>query len=214
MIKVERAGAFCYYDAAINKLTKAALDPFGKIPEFKYWVIRLTAGGPAPVQSSYGGGQALQEQTSEPFFRYSCEGEAMMKFRPVLSNAWAALTHDVEVLDERGRLSTIAIPAERPLTVYVDKRELVTLMTLGGAPEALTLGSLRNQRLVKSIEDVLSVQVDWSVDAVAVTTRSGIAGIEEHTSKKVVTPGCGQGSVFGAASLAENAHPAAVFPCN
>src|SRR6476661_127976 len=105
----------------------------------------------------------------------------MMPFsplRPQLSQASAALTHDVEVVDERGRRSTIAIPAERPLTVYVDKRELVTLMTLGGAPEALTLGYLRNQRLVRSIEDVVSVQVDWSVDAVAVTTRKGIAGIE------------------------------------
>jgi FdhD protein len=120
-----------------------------------------------------------------------------MKRRPVLTNAAAKLTHDVEVIDERGRVSTISIPAERPLTVYVDKRELVTLMTLGGAPEALTLGYLRNQRLVKSIEDIESVQVDWSVDAVAVKTRAGIANIEERTSKRVVTTGCGQGSVFG-----------------
>jgi FdhD protein len=103
----------------------------------------------------------------------------------------------VSVLDERARRSTISIPAERPLTVYVDKRELVTLMTLGGAPEALTLGYLRNQRLVRSIEDVVSVQVDWSVDAVAVVTRNGIADVEERTAKKVVTTGCGQGSVFG-----------------
>ena len=120
-----------------------------------------------------------------------------MKIRPLLSSAAAELTHDVEVMDERGRLKTIAIPAERPLTMYVDKRELVTLMTLGGAPEALTLGYLRNQRLVKSIEDIASVQVDWDVDAVAVTTRHGIADIEERTSRKVVTTGCGQGSVFG-----------------
>ena len=101
------------------------------------------------------------------------------------------------MLDERGRASTISIPAERPLTVYVDKRELVTLMTLGGAPEALTLGYLRNQRLVRAIEDVVSVQVDWAVDAVAVVTRNGIADVEERTAKKVVTTGCGQGSVFG-----------------
>ncbi|ULX51859.1 formate dehydrogenase subunit alpha [Cupriavidus taiwanensis] len=51
---------FCYYEAAINKLTNAALDPFGKIPEFKYCAIRMTAGGPVPVQSSYGGGQILE----------------------------------------------------------------------------------------------------------------------------------------------------------
>jgi FdhD protein len=120
-----------------------------------------------------------------------------MTDRPQLSEASASLTHDVEVMDERGRLSTIAIPAERPLTVYVDKRELVTLMTLGGAPEALTLGYLRNQRLVRSIKEISSVQVDWAVDAVAVVTRNGIADVEERTSKKVVTTGCGQGSVFG-----------------
>ncbi|WP_296558287.1 formate dehydrogenase subunit alpha [Pigmentiphaga sp.] len=50
---------FCYYEAAINKLTNAALDPFGKIPEFKYCAIRIRAGGAEPVQSSYGGGQIL-----------------------------------------------------------------------------------------------------------------------------------------------------------
>ena len=120
-----------------------------------------------------------------------------MKPLPFLSNAAATLTHDIDVLDERGRASTIAIPAERPLTVYVDKRELVTLMTLGGAPEALVLGYLRNQRLVKDISEIRSVQVDWSVDAVAVTTVNGIADIEERTARKVVTTGCGQGSVFG-----------------
>ena len=121
----------------------------------------------------------------------------LSRYRPLLSDARADLTHEVESIDERGRRSTISIPAERPLTVYVDKRELVTLMTLGGAPEALTLGYLRNQRLVRFIEDVVSVQVDWSVDAVAVVTRNGIADVEERTAKKVVTTGCGQGSVFG-----------------
>ena len=119
------------------------------------------------------------------------------RYQPLLSDARADLTHEVEAVDERGRVTTLAIPAERPLTVYVDKRELVTLMTLGGAPEALTLGYLRNQRLIKSIDDIVSVQVDWAVDAVAVVTRHGIADVEQRTAKKVVTTGCGQGSVFG-----------------
>jgi FdhD protein len=118
-------------------------------------------------------------------------------YRPELSRASASLTHPVTAIDERGRRATLHIPAERPLTVYVDKRELVTLMTLGAAPEALTLGYLRNQRLVRSIEDIVSVQVDWSVDAVAVVTRGGIQDVEARTAKKVVTTGCGQGSVFG-----------------
>lgn len=120
-----------------------------------------------------------------------------MSRRPQLSNAVISLTRTVEAMDERGRVSEIAIPAERPLTVYVDKRELVTLMTLGGAPEALTLGYLRNQRLVRSLDDIASVQVDWDVDAVVVTTRDGIDDIETRTAKRVVTTGCGQGSMFG-----------------
>lgn len=117
--------------------------------------------------------------------------------RPILSNASVPLTREVEVQDERGRLSTVSIPAERPLTLYVDKRELVTLMTLGGAPEALILGYLRNQRLVRNLEDIASIQVDWEVSAAAVKTHGGIANLEERTAKRVVTTGCGQGSVFG-----------------
>lgn len=120
-----------------------------------------------------------------------------MPYRPQLTNASIDLMHEVDVLDERGRASTIAIPAERPLTVYIDKRELVTLMTLGSAPEALTLGYLRNQRLVRSLDEIVSLHVDWDVNAVAVKTFSGIADIEQRTARKVVTTGCGQGSVFG-----------------
>ena len=120
-----------------------------------------------------------------------------MAYRPALSRAAVDLTREVEVTDERGRISRIAIPAERPLTVYVDKRELVTLMTLGAAPEALTLGYLRNQRFIRQLDEIVSVQVDWDVDAVAVVTRNGIADIEARTARRVVTTGCGQGSVFG-----------------
>ncbi len=57
---------FCYYEAAINRLTNAALDPYGKIPEFKYCAVRVTPGGPTPVQGSYGGGQALERAPALP----------------------------------------------------------------------------------------------------------------------------------------------------
>ena len=117
---------------------------------------------------------------------------------PRLTQARAPLTREVDVLDEHGHAQRIAIPAERDLTVYVDKRELVTLMTLGAHPEWLVLGYLRNQRLVRSIEEVESVTVDWEVSSAAVKTRSGIDRIEERTARRVVTTGCGQGSVFGA----------------
>ena len=117
---------------------------------------------------------------------------------PRLTQARAPLTREVDVLDEHGHAQRIAIPAERDLTVYVDRRELVTLMTLGAHPEWLVLGYLRNQRLVRSIDEVESVTVDWEVSSAAVKTRSGIDRIEERTARRVVTTGCGQGSVFGA----------------
>jgi FdhD protein len=90
-----------------------------------------------------------------------------------------------------------AIAGEHPLTVYLDKRELVTLMTLGGAPEALVIGWLRNQRMLPSVEHVISVQVDWDVNAAAVTTREGVADLDARMATKTVTTGCGQGTVFG-----------------
>ena len=116
---------------------------------------------------------------------------------PFLTEARAPLTREIEAVNEYGDTQAISIPAERPLTVYVDKRELVTLMTLGARPEWLVLGYLRNQRLVRSLDEVESVTVDWEVGAAAVKTRSGIAEIEERTARRVVTTGCGQGSVFG-----------------
>lgn len=114
-----------------------------------------------------------------------------------LTSASAPLTESVEVLDEFGVMRTISIPAERALTVFVDRRELVTLMTLGAAPEWLVLGYLRNQRLVDSVADIDSITVDWEVEAAAVKTRAGIERFDEKTAKRVVTTGCGQGTVFG-----------------
>ena len=116
---------------------------------------------------------------------------------PRLTQAQAPLTHAVEVVNERGEREQVHIPAERPLTVYVDKRELVTLMTLGALPELLVLGYLRNQRLVQSVHDIESITVDGEGNAAAVKTRSGIERIEERTAARVITTGCGQGSVFG-----------------
>jgi FdhD protein len=118
-------------------------------------------------------------------------------FMPRLTQAEAPLTCEVEAINEFGERLAVSIPAERALTVYVDKRELVTLMTLGAHPEWLVLGYLRNQRLVTSVHDIESITVDWDVGVAAVKTRHGIADIEEKTAKRVVTTGCGQGSVFG-----------------
>ncbi|MFP5398495.1 MAG: formate dehydrogenase accessory sulfurtransferase FdhD [Gammaproteobacteria bacterium] len=116
---------------------------------------------------------------------------------PRLTHAALPLTREVEVLDEYGQRRRIHIPDERPLTVFVDKRELVTLMTLGAAPELLVLGYLRNQRLVDAARQIDSITVDWDVHAAAVRTRGGIDGFEAKTARRVVTTGCGQGTVFG-----------------
>ncbi len=114
-----------------------------------------------------------------------------------MSNASVPLVHEVQIMDEAGRLKTTHIPGERPLTIYLDKREVVTLMTLGSAPEALVLGYLRNQRLVESPEDIASIQVDWETDSAAVKTHRSTVDIDALTSKRVVTTGCGQGTMFG-----------------
>ncbi|GAB3664111.1 formate dehydrogenase accessory sulfurtransferase FdhD [Ramlibacter alkalitolerans] len=117
--------------------------------------------------------------------------------RPVLTEARAPLTRSVRTVNEFGEEESLSIPAERDLTLYVDRRELVTLMTLGAHPEWLVLGYLRNQRLVDSPDAIESVTVDWEVNAAAVKTHAGIERIEERTAHRVVTTGCGQGSVFG-----------------
>ncbi|MFZ5556956.1 MAG: formate dehydrogenase accessory sulfurtransferase FdhD [Pseudomonadota bacterium] len=118
-------------------------------------------------------------------------------YRPKLTNAARPATFPVAAINERGEEQETHIAGEHPLTLYVDKREIVTLMTLGGAPEALAIGYLRNQRLLRSIEEIVAVQVDWDVEAVAVTTRDGLEGLDAKMEKRTVTTGCGQGTVFG-----------------
>lgn len=117
--------------------------------------------------------------------------------RPLLSRAGLAPTQTVAAVDEYGARRELAVAGERPLTVYLDKREIVTLMTLGSHPEALALGYLRNQGLLGGVGEVRAVQVDWEVSAAAVTTRHGRGGESARLDKRTVTSGCGQGTVYG-----------------
>lgn len=117
--------------------------------------------------------------------------------RPLLTDAARPATFEVEAYNERGEMVPTSIAGEHPLTLYLDKREIVTLMTLGHAPEALALGYLRNQRLVGSIEEIASVQVDWETDSVAVATRGKSGAKKKRMGKRTVTSGCGQGTMFG-----------------
>jgi FdhD protein len=118
-------------------------------------------------------------------------------YRPLLTQAARPATFEVAAVDEHGARREVPVAGEHPLTLYVDKREILTLMTLGAAPEALTIGYLRNQRLVKSLDEIVAVQVDWETNSVAVTTRGGLADLETKTAKRTKTSGCGQGTVFG-----------------
>jgi len=119
-------------------------------------------------------------------------------YRPRLSNAGLAPTHPVVAVDEYGHARDLHIAGEFPLTLKVDGREVVTLMTLGTHPEELALGYLRNQRLIERLEEIKSVDVDWDRDVVLIETTHGrgIIDWEQKLSKRTVTTGCGQGTVF------------------
>ena len=118
-------------------------------------------------------------------------------YRPVLTDAARPATFDVSAVDEHGETRSVPIAGEHPLTLYVDKQELLTIMTLGAAPEALAIGYLRNQRLVEKLEDIVAVQVDWETESVVVKTRAGLKDLAKKTAKRTKTTGCGQGTVFG-----------------
>ncbi len=127
----------------------------------------------------------------------------------ITANARPA-TFEVEAINEHGAIVPTVIAGEHPLTIYLDKRELVTLMTLGAAPEHLALGYLRNQRLVADLAELAAVQVDWATDSVAITSRTlrasgvtmwesspGAAELDSRLARRTITTGCAQGSVFG-----------------
>ncbi len=114
-----------------------------------------------------------------------------------MTQAGLSPTCSVKAHDEYGSQREIQIAGERPLSIYLDRREIVTLMTLGGHPEALVLGYLKNQNLIKNIESVKAVQIDWETNAAAVTTLKPIADLDQKLAKKTVTTGCGQGTMFG-----------------
>ncbi|PKF51583.1 formate dehydrogenase accessory sulfurtransferase FdhD [Enterovibrio nigricans] len=106
-------------------------------------------------------------------------------------------TTDVTVYDEYGDPLTKQIACERALTVYLNWREIVTLMTLGARPDMLVLGYLKNQGLINDADALDSVIIDWETQSAAVVTREENASIEETLSQKTVTSGCGQGTMFG-----------------
>ena len=119
------------------------------------------------------------------------------RYRPEMSSAGLRPAHEVVAVDEYGKARSGYVAGERAMTLYLDDREIVTLMTLGTHPEMLTLGYLLNQRLVPCLESIDDIQVDWDKAEVRVTTFERIADIDEKLRHRTVTTGCGQGTVFG-----------------
>jgi len=116
---------------------------------------------------------------------------------PLMTDSGLDAAVPVLAIDEYGEQRDGYIASERALTVYLDKREILTLMTMGTAPELLVLGWLRNQRLVTDIGNIKAIQVDWETESAVITTFDGVNGLESKLERKTVTTGCGQGTVFG-----------------
>ena len=117
--------------------------------------------------------------------------------RPEMTNAGIVASYPVSVTDEFGNTRKTHITGERPLTIYIDKQEIVTLMTLGKFPELLVMGYLHNQGFIKTVAEIKAVQVDWDIESATVVTTNGSDNWDEKLKKRTVTSGCGQGTVFG-----------------
>jgi len=117
--------------------------------------------------------------------------------KPEISDAGLGFSKSVIGFDELGNERQLELVGERALTIYVDKQEIVTLMTMGTHPELLTLGYLKNQGFFESINEIKIVQVDWETEAVAVVTAKKNSDFSKQMERRTVTTGCGQGTVFG-----------------
>ena len=117
--------------------------------------------------------------------------------RPQMSDCGLSPSHEVTAVDEHGIVRSGHVAGERALTLYLDEREIVTLMTLGTHPELLTLGYLLNQHLVPCLESIDSVRVDWDSGEVHVVSFERIADLDRKLEHRTVTTGCGQGTAFG-----------------
>jgi FdhD protein len=115
------------------------------------------------------------------------------------------LLREIEVLDERGERRTLQIPIERPLTIFIDSRELVTLMTLGAKSELLVLGYLRNQRIIDGVADIKSISIDWAAGSAAVSLAT--ANEIRAEAQRPAGTACGLGTVFGDLMTSVDAAP-------
>lgn len=108
----------------------------------------------------------------------------------------ARLTRAVTGVDQTGAPSEIAVVEERPLTIFLNSREIVTAMTIGDYPEYLAVGFLRNQGMLSDTDVLTGVEYDEDLDVVVVRTQTE-TDYEDKLSKKTRTSGCAVGTVFG-----------------
>jgi FdhD protein len=106
------------------------------------------------------------------------------------------LTRAVDGRDQDGKPITASVTVERPLTLFLNGREIVTMMTIGDYPEYLAIGYLLNQNMLKADDEITAVDYDADIDTVVVRTARE-TDFEDKLRKKTLTSGCAQGTVFG-----------------
>lgn len=122
-----------------------------------------------------------------------------MSYQPQITHAGLSPIHSVVGWDEQGRSQTIPVAGEKPLTLRVNHGEIITLMTFGAYPEALAIGYLRNQGLIKQLEEITTVQVDWQTETVEIQTVSHWQ-LATPTGYSALTT-CGQSAVLSGQPL-------------
>ena len=106
------------------------------------------------------------------------------------------LTRRVTGIDQDGKAIETAVVTERPLTLFLNGREIVTMMTIGDHPEYLAVGYLLNQNMLRAGDRITSVDYDDDIETVVVRTDRE-TDFEDKLKKKTLTSGCAQGTVFG-----------------
>ena len=106
------------------------------------------------------------------------------------------LSVSVAGVDHEGRAVATAVVTERPLTLFLNAREIVTMMTIGDRPDLLAVGYLLNQNMLKPDDEITAIDYDEDIATVVVRTKRQ-TDYEEKLKKKVQTSGCAQGTVFG-----------------
>jgi FdhD protein len=99
-------------------------------------------------------------------------------------------------IDHEGNAVTTDVVTERPLTLFLNAREIVTMMTIGDHPDLLAIGYLLNQNMLKADDEIRAIDYDEEIRTIVVRTRRE-TNYEEKLKKKVQTSGCAQGTVFG-----------------